>query len=167
MKISGRNIGRRLQLLGNKLSRAKYYHGYGVHSPFVYGLVRKAFMCKRLIEGTGSALYDALRANGVAEKRARQLHNTLHYVEGKSYSINEVGGDMSILLADYPTAQLREAYDKAKAAGVTLVVGQPYLNRERQNEMKMLIAEHRSTTVDNRAYILFFNNHLPKQHYRL
>lgn len=167
MKISGRNIGRRLQLLGNKLSRAKYYHGYGVHSPFVYGLVRKAFMCKKLIEGTGSALYDMLRANGVAEKRARQLHNTLHYVEGKSYSINEVWGDMSILLANYPTEQLREAYDKAKAAGVTLVVSQPYLNRERQNEVKAFIAEHRSTTVDNRAYILFFNNHLPKQHYRL
>ena len=110
MKISGRNIGRRLQLLGNKLSRAKYYHGYGVHSPFVYGLVRKALMSKKLIDGSGSALYDLLRANGVAEKRARQLHNILQYIEGKSYSINEVEGDLSILLADYPIEQLHKAY---------------------------------------------------------
>ena len=167
MKISGRNIGRRLQLLGNKLSRAKYYHGYGVHSPFVYGLVRKAFMTKRLAEGSGEELYNALREKSVAEKRARQLHNTLFYIEGKDFSINNVMGEMSILLADYPAEQLREAYEKAKAAGVALVICHPYLNRERQNEVKALVAEHRSTTVDNRAYILFFNNRLPKQHYRL
>ena len=167
MKISGRNIGRRLQLLGNKLSRAKYYHGYGVHSPFVYGLVRKAFMTKRLAEGSGEELYNALREKSVAEKRARQLHNTLFYIEGKDFSINNVMGEMSILLANYPTEQLREAYEKAKMAGITLVINQPYLNRERQNEVKALVAEHRSTTVDNRAYILFFNNRLPKQHYRL
>lgn len=167
MKISGRNIGRRLQLLGNKLSRAKYYHGYGVHSPFVYGLVRKALMSKKLIDGSGSALYDLLRANGVAEKRARQLHNILQYIEGKSYSINEVEGDLSILLADYPIEQLHKAYEEAKSKGLTLAVCQPYLNRERQNEVRLLIDEHRSTTVDNRAYILFFNNRLPKQHYRL
>ena len=167
MKISGRSVGRRLQLLGNKLSRAKYYHGYGVHSPFVYGLVRKAFMAKKLVEGSGNELYNALRENGVAEKRARQLHNTLHYIEGKSYSLNEVEGEMSILLADYPTTQLREAYEQAKAKSVTLVISQPYLNRERQLTVRALIDEHRSTTVDNRAYILFFNNRLPKQHYRL
>ncbi len=167
MKISGRNIGRRLQLLGNKLSRAKYYHGYGVHSPFVYGLVRKAFMAKRLVEGSGEELYNVLREKGVAAKRARQLHNTLQYIEGRNYSINEVEGDLSILLSNYPTEQLREAYEEAKSKGVTLVIGQPYLNRERQLTVRALIDEHRSTTVDNRAYILFFNNRLPKQHYRL
>ena len=165
--MSGRSLRQRLQLLGNKLSRAKHYRGYGVHSPFVYGLVRKAFMAKGLIEGSGSALYDELRANGMAEKRARQLHNVLQYIEGGSYSINSVEGDLSILLVDYPTEQLREAYERAKREEVTLVVSQPYLNRERQNEVRALMDEHGSTTVDNRAYILFFNNRLPKQHYRL
>ena len=74
---------------------------------------------------------------------------------------------MSILLADYPTEKLAAALATAKTEGVTLVICQPYANRERQEAIKMLIAEHRSTTVDNRAYILFCNNHLPKQHYRL
>ena len=167
MKVSGRNLGRRLMLLGNRLSRIKHRKGHGVHSPFVYGFVRKALMTKTLCEGSGTALYDTLIAVGLKEKRARELHNLLSYIEGQSYSINEVEGDLSILLADYPTNQLRAALETAKTEGVALVICQPYLNRERQNEIKALVAEHRSTTVDNRAYIVFFNNRLPKQHYRL
>ncbi len=167
MKVSGRSLGRRLMLLGDRIARLKHRKGHGVHSPFVYGFVRKALMTKTLCEESGTALYDSLIAVGLKDKRARELHNVLSYIEGKSYSINEVEGDLSILLADYPTNQLRVALATAKTEGVALVICQPYLNRERQNEIKALVAEHRSTTVDNRAYIVFFNNHLPKQHYRL
>ena len=167
MKVSGRNLGRRLMLLGDRISRLKHRKGHGVHSPFVYGFVRKALMAKVLCEGTGTALYDSLVAVGLKEKRARELHNLLAYIEGQSYSINEVGGDLSILMADYPAEQLREAYEEAKREGVTLAISLPYLNRERQSEVKALVAQHGSTVIDNRAYILFFNNRLPKQHYRL
>jgi len=167
MKISGRNIGRRLQMLGNRLSRIKHHKGHGVHSPFVYGFVRKVLMAKKLCEEYGTSLYDSLLAHGVSEKRARELHNAFCYINGQTWSVNVVDCDFSILLANYPTEQLREAYEEAKVKGITLVIGQPYLNRERQNEVRALIDEHRSTTIDNRAYILFFNNRLPKQHYRL
>ena len=167
MKQSGRGLKRRLSLIGNRLSRAKHYRGYGVHSPFVYGLIRKVFMCKHLFEEQASGLFDALLACGVPAKRAIQLQNTLHHCECKAYSINAVEGDFALFTADYPAEQLREQYEKAKARGAIFVVLSPYLNRERQNEVKALVAEHCSTTVDNRAYILFFNNHLPKQYYRL
>ena len=167
MKISGRNISRRLRLFGVNIARVKHYRGYGVHSPFVYSLIRKVFMSKTLLEGSGSALYDDLLAAGVSQRRARQLHNLLPYIEGQSYSIDEVEGDLSILLADYPVQRVREAYEEAKTQKVTLVVMQPYLNRERQSVVKELIDEHQCTTIDNRAYILLFNNRLPKQHYRL
>ena len=167
MKISGRSLKQRLQLLGNRISRIKHHKGHGVHSPFVYGFVRKVLMSKKLCEGSGTALYEHLITLGVKEKRARELHNTLCYIGGQSFSINEVGCDLSILLANYPAVQLRSAYEEAKREGVALAICQPYLNRERQSEIKELLKEHRSTTIDNRAYILFFNNHLPKQHYRL
>ena len=167
MKKSGRSLKHRLQLLGDKISRIKHRKGHGVHSPFVYGFVRNVLMTKSLCEEHGTALYDDLVAAGVAERRARELHNTLSYIEGQSYSINSVACDLSIVLADYPVEQLRWAYEEAKREGVTLAICQPYLNRERQNEIKAFVDEHRSTTIDNRAYILFFNNRLPKQHYRL
>ena len=167
MKNSGRTLRRRLQLFGNRLSRIKHRKGHGVHSPFVYGFVRKVLMTRSLSAELEISLYDNLVVMGVSAKRARELQNTMCYIEGQSYSINEIGGDLSILLADYPIEQLRKAYEEAKLKGVTLAVCQPYLNRERQNEVNALLDEHRSTTIDNRAYILFFNNHLPKQHYRL
>ena len=167
MKISGRNLARRLYLLGDRFSRIKYRKGHRVHSPFVYGFVRKVLMSKTLCEGYGITLYKSLLLEGVSDRRARELHNTLFYIEGKSYAINDVEGDLSILLADYPTDKLRAAYEDAKAEGVTLAICQPYANRERQDEVKALVEEHHSTVVDNRAYILFFNNRLPKQYYRL
>ena len=167
MKNSGRSLARRLMLLGDKISRIKHRKGHGVHSPFVYGFVRKVLMSKTLNTELGTALYDSLIANGVADRRAKELHNLLVYIEGQSYSLNSVECDLSILLADYPTENLRAAFEEAKREGVTLAIFQPYLNRERQSEVETLLEEHRSTTIDNRAYILFFNNHLPKQHYRL
>ena len=167
MKNSGRSLGHRLMMLSDRISRIKHRKGHGVHSPFVYGFVRKVLMSKALCEGSGTALYDSLVANGVAVRRAKELHNLLVYVEGQSYSINEVEGDLSILLADYPTEKLAEAFATAKQEQVTLAICQPYFNHARQNEVKALIDSHLSTTVDNRAYVLFFNNHLPKQHYRL
>ena len=61
MKVSGRNLARRLMMLGNALSRVKHRRGHGVHSPFVYSLVRKVFMSKVLDESLGTVLYDSLR----------------------------------------------------------------------------------------------------------
>ena len=167
MKVSGRNLGRRLLLLGDRISRIKHRKGHGVHSPFVYALVRKVFMNRKLAEGTGTVLYDLLRAEGIAAKSARQLHNLMFHIEAKSFSIDQVEGDVSILLPNYPTEALAAALEEAARDGLTLVVCHPYATRERQDAVSAMVNEHRSTSVDNRAYVLFFNNYLPKQHYRL
>ena len=34
-------------------------------------------------------------------------------------------------------------------------------------DLPRAVAAHRSTTVDNRGYLLIFNNNLPKQHFRI
>ncbi len=171
MKVSGRNIKRRLyklSLLTDELSRARYYRGHGVHSPFVYGLVRRVFMCRHLIDLAHTELYEALLAVGVARKRAVQLQNTMLYCNYATFAINGDGSsDFNIATADCAIEQLATAYAATKQHGTTLVIMQPYAVRERREKCRTIIAAHASTTVDNRGYLLIFNNKLPKQHFRL
>lgn len=171
MKQSGRNIKRRLYsliLIGNRLSRAKHFRGHGVHSPFVYGLVRRAFMNKKL-ESAESPIFDALIEARVAKKRAIELQNAALYCNAKSFAIDSVecSSDFNILSALYPATEFAVPFTNAVANGTTLIVMQPYLDRQRRNALKELMLRHRSTVVDNRGYIIFFNNHLPKQYYKL
>ena len=78
MEIGGRNIGLRfygrVAELRNRLARARYFRGHGVHSPFVYNIVRNVFMREALLPGD-RALYRALLDAGIAERRAVQLQN--------------------------------------------------------------------------------------------
>ena len=56
---------------------------------------------------------------------------------------------------------------EAAAAGRTVAVLAPYDGCERQALCRQLVAAHRSTSVDNRGYLLLFHNYLPKQHFRI
>lgn len=172
MKQSGRNIRRRLYsltLIGNRFSRAKHFRGHGVHSPYVYTLVRKVFMKNSLNSNTDISLYNTLIQSGISQKRAIQLQNMMHHIAADSYSINDSLCDKSfnILTSEYPASEFGPIFDNAVRNKTTLVIMQPYADKNRTEHCLSLILQHNSTSVDNRGYIIFFNNHLPKQHYRL
>ena len=69
LRLSGR-----VAELRNRLSRARYFRGHGVHSPFVYDIVREVFMHDGLLPGDRT-VYDSLTAAGVSRRRAGQLQN--------------------------------------------------------------------------------------------
>lgn len=172
MKHSGRNIKQRLYgltLIGNRLSRVRHFRGHGVHSPFVYSLVRKVFMRKTHIESTSIELYNNLIALKFPTRRAMELQNIQHFVGYKTYSIDSTlcSAEFNILTAALDCEQTLQAVNNATQSGTTVVVAMPYINKERDMMCREIIASHRSTSVDNSGYIIFFNNHLPKQHYRL
>ena len=156
MKISGRTIRQRLYgitRVGNRLSRARYFRGHGVHSPFVYNVVRQVFM-RSTLAVEEDALFGDMISAGVPRKRAVQLRNLAAHCSYERVGLDcECEGlDMVVLTANTPT---------------NLAIIAPYACRERNEACKAIIAAHRSTTVDNRGYLLVFNNHLPKQHFKL
>ena len=172
MKKSGRNIKERmlrLSILGNRISRIKHYRGHGVHSPYVYNLVRKVFMCKSLPEDRENLLYQALINCNTPRRRAIELQNLLYYCGAESFSIDSTAslGQLHIVTTPLPLIEYQRVLAQAAELGTTIVVLNPYLNREHRTTCAELIMHHRSTSVDNRGYIIFFNNHLPKQHYKL
>ena len=62
---------------------------------------------------------------------------------------------------------LRTAPLTASELKTTLCIIAPYYDKERTEICKELVMEHRCTSVDNRGYLLLFNNHLPKQQFKL
>ena len=170
MKRSGRTLKQRLQdisYLPSYLSRARYFRGHGVHSPFVYNIVRKVFMQSKLYN-SDNALYTALLSKGVAKRRAVQLANLTEHCGYDNWCIDSMDEkQMIILTLDTRHTVLLRYAEYAREKGATLCIVNPYNNRERWEVCLGIIDAHPSTTIDNRAYLLVFNNHLPKQRFRL
>lgn len=172
MKLDASAIKRRLYglaMLPTRFARARYFRGHGVHSPFVYRIVRQVFMQHRLLGGE-TALYDALLRCGTARHRALQLQNLATYCEYGPFAIDAAAEpcDLCILTAALDERSTRELVRQASGQGATVAVMTPYRDRERAAMCRRLVAEHCCTSVDNRGYLLFFNDkHLPKQHYRI
>ena len=174
MKISGRTIKQRLyglRKLPSDLKRARYFRGHGVHSPYVYSIVRQVFMVSHII-GNEHSLYEALLLKGVGKKRAIQLQNLARHCQyervGIDCAVEEFSEyDMGIATVDIPLEQLPAMAHEAHQQQMTLCVMSPSLNRERDKMCRSLVEEHPSTSVDNRGYLLLFNNHLPKQIFKL
>ena len=171
MGIGGHKLGLkfygRVTELRNRLSRARFFRGHGVHSPFVYDVVRNVFMRDTLLPGD-RALFRELLAAGVPERRAVQLQNLAIHCGYATFGLNCAGPyDMVILTRNFPAEDLPAAAARAARTGATLCVMNPYHGSARGEACRRIVREHRSTTVDNRGYLLVFNNHLPKQHFRI
>ena len=170
MKRSGRSLKQRLQdisYLPSYMRRARYFRGHGVHSPFVYNIVRKVFMQSKLYTAD-NALYGELMDKGVAKRRSVQLANLAEHCGYDNWSIDSMEDKkMIIATLDIRHTELEQYAEYARQRGATLCIITPYNNRERWEVCRRIIDTHPSTTVDNRAYLLIFNNHLPKQHYKL
>ena len=170
MGIGGHKLGLkfygRVTELRNRLSRARFFRGHGVHSPFVYDVVRNVFMRDTLLPGD-RALFRELLAAGVPERRAVQLQNLAIHCGYATFGLNRADAEFCVATCGLPRPATLALVRAAAEAGHTVALMSPYDGCERQALCGQIIARHASTTVDNRGYLLIFNNHLPKQHFRI
>ena len=121
MKRSGRTLKQRLQdisYLPSYIRRARYFRGHGVHSPFVYNIVRKVFMQSKLYTAD-NALYGELMDKGVAKRRSVQLANLAEHCGYDNWCIDTMEDkQMIILTLDTRYTELKEYAEYARQKGM-------------------------------------------------
>ena len=124
MKRSGRTLKQRLygiKHVGSYLCRARYFRGHGVHSPYVYSIVRKVFMSSKL-NTNQTDLRDALLRCDVPKRRATELQNLVVHCNYASWSIDNMQ-PCQMLIATMATTyeHLMKYVDSASCAHTTML----------------------------------------------
>lgn len=147
--------------------RMRHFRGHGVHSPYVYALVREVFMMRRVTTACDPAFEAALLGAGLTRRAARELQQIRRRCGCKTWGVDRAGDEMTCLTCAADGELCRRVLSQARAAGATVVIVRPYADRERVRFCDAAVAAHTSTSVDRGSYILLFNNNLPKQHFVL
>jgi len=96
-----------------------------------------------------------------------QLQNLMIHCGYTTFGLNRADAEFCVATCGLPRPATLALVRAAAEAGHTVALMSPYDGCERQALCGQIIAGHASTTVDNRGYLLIFNNHLPKQHFRI
>ncbi|MFR9523727.1 MAG: hypothetical protein SNH94_04055 [Rikenellaceae bacterium] len=148
----------------NHLSRLRHFRGHGIHSPFIYSIMRNVFM-KRRLQCENVALFEQLQAIASNTQSAYEIANLATHCNLNNFSIDSSAGkELIICSADCHPQRIVSLCHDAATNGITFVILHPYKHRKLCDQ---LLKENRSTSLDRFGYIVLFNNNLPKQHYKL
>ncbi|MCC8035818.1 MAG: hypothetical protein LIO77_07820 [Rikenellaceae bacterium] len=157
--------------------RLRHVRGHGIHSPFVYGIIRNALIFGKGFSGDKDILYTFLRTVGVSRRTAMQLQNLHNYCEyGRTVihydqrtEIRGIDSGTLRVFAGSCTADTIEALkDKFGGEEGTVVVISPRSRKERAEICKELAHRGDCITIDNRGYILFiYKSGRPPGHYKI
>ncbi len=150
-----------------QISRLRHRRGHGVHSPYIYNIVREVFM-RRTFLAHQSPLYDLLLGLEVRKRYAREIESLRHHCGFSTFGVDTLEPlDMVIYTTNYDAQLMIQAIKNGANNGTTIVIMSPYATPQRGKICDEIIALHHSTTLNRRGYLVVFNNHLPKQHFVL
>ncbi|MFI3323340.1 MAG: hypothetical protein SNI45_05445 [Rikenellaceae bacterium] len=149
----------------NLLSRFGHFRGRGIHSPFIYYVVRNVFLSRKLQHVT-APVFEQLTAINLNSRTATELANFAYHCEATTVAIdrNDDSAKMIICSTQCPDDTIEALFESAATNGTSIVILTPYKRRALCNS---LLKRHCCTSIDRFKYLAFLNNHLPKQHFKL
>ncbi len=127
------------------LPRIRHWRGHGIHSPFVYRLVREVFTGSGWV-GEERSMYNILINKGVQRKTARQLQNLATHCDIK---------EMRVIMPGDTTPEELDA-------NTTFIFIAP-----RRTKHNLMAQDGRLTIDTHRFFIIFNDRQLPHQHFRI
>ena len=135
----------------------RHWRGHGIHSPFMYGIVRNVFMKSR-ITGGDTALYEALRGERIGKKNAVKLQNLYTHCRMDGYTL--------VLLPDVTMETVVATAREAAARRGCLVLLSPHRSARCRRLARQIREHYPCVSVDRRLMMIyFFNPKLQPQHY--
>lgn len=147
-----------IKRLRQNLNRLSHRKGFGIHSPYVYRLVREVF-AKRICDARiDREIVRNLAEMGLKRQYVVEIANFIY--DSRNTPIVLCGGDRSI-------EHLDEVIGRNRESGATIIIIDHASTLERELHFREVVKQHRSTSIDKKGYLILFNNHLPKQHFLL
>ena len=115
----------------------RHWRGHGIHSPFMYGIVRNVFM-KSKITGPDTRLYDELRRERIGRKHAVKIQNLYAHCRMESHTLvtglgsqTRAGRNLCILMPDASAETIVEKVRESAGKDDCLILLAPHRNARR------------------------------------
>lgn len=144
------------------ISRIRHLRGHGIHSPFVYSLVRSVFTRGGNTDGD---LYHTLREKGLTPKTSRRIERLCKFCGFDGYALGyRRNAQICIIPPDenFHTAMVCES------PGTVFVIVEPYAGDQKIVDCLTIASKYGRLTIDSyRIFIIFDIERLPEQHFKI
>lgn len=156
------------------LKRMRYWRGHGIHSPFVYNMVRKIFMTRKIIDSNSLIAQTMLEKKTASRHTAIQIQNLYGYCGYSSYELignsqSYGGSEMAVLdksCSPETIAQIIKQVEGKQHRAVIVIA--PHRDKQKHKICEILSNNHKGISIDKfNMLILLFDSRYLKQHYKI
>lgn len=154
--------------------RMRYWRGHGIHSPFVYNMVRKIFMTSEVLDPNILLSENILARKIATRKTAIQIQNLYGYCGYSSFEVLDSkaeyqGSEMVVIDKSCSQDQISQIINHLRnQEHRAIVIIAPHSSEQRHKMCKMLSDNHKGISIDKfNMLILLFDNRYLKQHYKI
>ena len=154
-------------------SRIKYWRGYGVHSPFMYRMVRQALMKHRVLDTKALAEID-FKSLGICNRERTMIRNIFVINQYKDFQVADAQTSLTsetlylvpLKCSDQTINQLVSQINDQTNCGI--IFGNTNRSHKRYDRCKSIAKKLNCVSLALHCmFAIFIDRGLKKQHYRM